>query len=375
MALVAYDYGSESEEGEEDVIEPQINNVNKPTEEIKDNCSDLKEKAHALQTENYKTSEPTLSNEISDEEDDTIQISNETVPKMFENLPQKKVVLPDSIKPDFDDVVEDFIPKAEIKTKQKAKVKISIPSLSDFDNEDEEVPAVKKFKQSNKGTNLLSLLPPVKCVPLSNKSFIPNVLTQKNRTNDSVKKPSKPLIPDSVRKKKEIVAIKKEATKTECTENDSDDSDIEMPETYDEELWQKVCGKKEVKKVIVEDKPVIEQPVINIAPEPVAPYQGLDNEAFKKLVGKRGKMPRNIKLIDINEDELVAEKDLWMTKSITDPECVPKKVVVDESDPTKKKKHHITYLAEKAKANAQELQGQWSASKHNRMQSRAKYGF
>ncbi|XP_044745894.1 uncharacterized protein LOC123307586 [Coccinella septempunctata] len=238
-------------------------------------------------------------------------------------------------------------------------------------------PAAKKFKQSAKGTGLLSLLPPVKCLPLTNKSFVPNILTQKNKANEQVKKVSKPLVPNSVRKKKEAsISSKKEESDAKSKQNESDDSDVEMPETYDDELWQKVCGKKVVKNIIVEEEPVSKEPIIDLAPEPVAPYQGLDNAAFKELVGKSSRMPRNIKLIDINEDQLVAEKDLWMTKSLTDPEYIPKPSEDDDSiDPTKRKKHHITYLAQKAKANEQELQQQWAASKHNRMQSRAKYGF
>lgn len=57
--------------------------------------------------------------------------------------------------------------------------------------------------------------------------------------------------------------------------------------------------------------------IVDIAPEPEKPYDGLNNTAFKELVGK-SKMPiGNIKLIDINEEEILPDKDLWMTKSLT----------------------------------------------------------
>lgn len=365
MALVAYDYGSESEEEEDEI-------------QIKQNCENGLVKVDgdgsAVEEQNKKsygdskdTNSPTLSSEISVEENPTA-VSVSYVSSMFQKLPVIIKVSPDNIKDNYEDVVEDYIPKAKVPKKEKTKVKITIPSLSAFEDIEEQEPASKKFKKSSKSTSLLSLLPPIKCVPISNKSFVPNVLTQKNKTkNVQNNKPSKPLIPNSVRKKKE--------NEGKTKENESDDSDIEMPETYDDELWQKVCGKKVVKDIIIEEPPVIDEPKVELAPDIVAPYQGLDNAAFKELVGKKSRMPRNIKLIDVNEEELVAEKDLWMTKSLTDPEYVPKPAEDDPSDPTKKKKHHITYLAHKAKANEQELQSQWATSKHNRMQSRAKYGF
>lgn len=54
----------------------------------------------------------------------------------------------------------------------------------------------------------------------------------------------------------------------------------------------------------------------------------------------------NIKLIDINEEEILPDKDIWMRKSLTDPEQAPKYVVTDPVNDTCRKKHHITYLAQ-----------------------------
>ncbi|RZB62194.1 PRCC domain containing protein [Asbolus verrucosus] len=140
-------------------------------------------------------------------------------------------------------------------------------------------------------------------------------------------------------------------------------------------MWQKVCGRRsKPKEVIQPPEEVSDSKIINIAPEPVKPYDGLDNAAFKELVGK-SKRPVNIKLIDINEEEILPDKNLWLTKSLTDPDSAPKAVIENPVDPTRKKKHHITYLAEQAKVNEQELQSQWSANKYTRNQTRAKYGF
>ncbi|KAL3284788.1 hypothetical protein HHI36_018931 [Cryptolaemus montrouzieri] len=340
MALVSYDFGSDSEGGEDE--EPLSIETN----------SNSKVNGEKTETGNAISS---------DEDENTIPVSNGTTTNMFDKLPQKR----EHVLEVYEDKVEDFIPKAKVPEKKRAPVKISIPSLSDFNDLNNEEPSFKKLKPSAKGSGLLSILPPVKCVPMSNKSFIPNVLSQKNKVlNNQVKKIVKP-----------NTAVKAEL-KTKVKANDSDDSDedIDLPETFDEELWQKTCGKV-VKKDIIEPEPIIDEPIINLAPEPVKPYDGLDNVAFKELVGKRSRIPRNIKLIDVNEEELVADKDLWMTKSLTDPDFVPKQAVEDPVDPTKRKKHHITYLAQQAKANEQELQSQWASSKFNRNQSRAKYGF
>ena len=51
----------------------------------------------------------------------------------------------------------------------------------------------------------------------------------------------------------------------------------------------------------------------------------------------------------------------------------PKTQVEDPVDPTKKRKHHITYLAQQARANEQELKSAWATSKSNRMMSLSKY--
>lgn len=61
--------------------------------------------------------------------------------------------------------------------------------------------------------------------------------------------------------------------------------------------------------------------------------------------------------------------------AFSDPELAPKPAPEEDMDPAKKKRHHITYLAQQAKANEQELKATWATSKNNRMMSRAKYGF
>ncbi|KAK9885798.1 hypothetical protein WA026_013667 [Henosepilachna vigintioctopunctata] len=379
MALVTYDYGTDSEESDGELLENDKGSINiLNAEKTKSNGSNLLPQTATKDVHTGNLSDCEISGEsgftetlyssqISDEEEDTLQVFSDSS-ILFNRLPPNKKVLQNNLEI-IDDEVEDFIPKAKIIKPERGKIKISVPSLSDFDDFKDDEHVSKKFKSSSKGSGLLCILPPVKCVPISNTSFVPNVLTHKKKTSsEQVKTPSKSLVPDSVRKNKSTIKKK--------DKNDSEDSDddIDLPETFDEELWLKSCGKV-IKKDIIEEESTIVEPRVDLTPEVVEPYAGLNNEAFKELVGKRSRIPRNVKLIDLNEEALVADKDLWMRKSLTDPEFVPKAPIEEPVDPTKRKKHHITYLAEQAKANEQELQNQWASSKFNRNQSRAKYGF
>lgn len=115
------------------------------------------------------------------------------------------------------------------------------------------------------------MLPPPKGIPLSNKSFIPNVLTKKVVTKPVPKK-----------QPKKLPAKPKPPEKEEL---ESDDEDLgEMPETFDEETWQKVCApqkrapKRSVTQIQEEAVPSSFS-VIESAPEPQKPYDGLDNAA------------------------------------------------------------------------------------------------
>ncbi|XP_050516005.1 uncharacterized protein LOC126890892 [Diabrotica virgifera virgifera] len=364
MALVAYDYGSSEEEEEE----------NSPSSVI------IPKETDTQKTNGQQISEPNSTNiledNISDDEIDTDVITtknDQTGSKsLFSVLPETKTVAKEII----EDKIEDFIPKPSIPPKkERQKVKISIPSLSQFQDDDE--PEVKRIKPSMKGSGLIGLLPPVKGAVKSNISFVPNVIANKNKPVASSS--TSALTPSSVKKNadlKKAAVLKKQKEKAKIVLSDAEsDDDLDVPETYDDEMWEKVCGRPKPKPVIqVEEEPQLEE-VINIAPEPAKPYDGLDNQAFKELIGKSRRPIGNIKLIDINEEEILADKDLWMAKSLTDPEMAPRSAVEDPVDPTRRKKHHITYLAQQAKANEQELQSQWAASKNNKYASRAKYGF
>lgn len=345
MALVSYDYDSASENEDEEKSSP----------------ADIEDNSVISTTQNGSSSPPK-----------EIMCDGGKENTLFANLPQTKTF----VKNIAEDQIEDFIPKSKPISKDKQKIKITIPSLSDFDDVEDDEPLIKKQKPSVKGSGLISLLPPVKGSIKTTKSFVPNIISQKKKSGSSSIN-SKNLVPRAVKKKAEMnrsdVAQGIQGTKQPQDDIESDE-DLEMPETFDDEMWQKVCGRPKSRPIVHEPEQPHEE-TINIAPTPEEPYDGLDNKAFKELIGKSKRPIGNIKLIDINEEEILPEKDLWMTKSLTDPDMVAKPTVEDPVDPTRRKKHHITYLAQQAKANEQELQSAWAASKNNRLASRAKYGF
>lgn len=352
MALVAYDYSSDSD--------------NEITDEEESTSATV-----VLNGTHKNNFSQKVVQQTQDTEDVTNQ-SNVAPDQLFSNLPESK---PTTYISDENDKLEDFIPTLK-SIKEKKKVQITIPSLKDFEEPNDEEPLKKRVKPSPKGSGLLGILPPVQTAPLSNTTFVPKAVKKKNIPSTSTSSvPSTSMMPHSVRKnievKKALLAKSKAGSDSE-----TDDEDIPIPDTFDDQMWEKVCGKPKAPAVIkVREPQPIEPEEFTIAPEPEKPYDGLDNEAFKELVGKTKKPIGNIKLIDINEDEIVSDKDTWMMKSLTDPDMAPKGQADDSVDPTRKRKHHITYLAQQARANEQELKSAWASSRQNRMMSRSKYGF
>lgn len=282
---------------------------------------------------------------------------------IFKSLPQPQLNTNESVIEEDDE----FLKKNEVPTEKAKKqpIKISVPSLADFDSDDEETP-VKKAKVVNKSSGLFALLPPPKGTSITTKHFVPNAV--KKNINKKTQ-PTKKVIPPTVKSKDKAENLDGE---------DEEDSMKDVPDTFDDEIWQKVCGRKEKRT----PRPIIEEPIktdiVQSNPEVTKPYDGLDNQAFKELVGgnsKRKGEAAEIDIVEITEDEILSDKKIWMTKSLTDPEMAPKFVVKDPVNDTCKRKHHITYLAQQAKANEQELQNQWAASRFTRQKTQAKYGF
>lgn len=347
MALVGYDASSSDESEEEqnpDTLSKVIilNGTSKATKAIQ---------------------EPTSTNE---------ETSTSSQNTLFTLLPQPRPNSMGIIEEENDEFLQKRETATELKPEKKSKqpIKITVPSLSNYSS-DEDEPKVKKIKPSSKASGLFALLPPPKSTPVSTKSFVPKAVAQNKKSANKLV-PTKFLKTSSNTSKSVVVERKKSNL------SDDSDDDIEIPDTFDDEAWEKVCGtKKKSIQPIREDQhssSPIETYNINIAPETVEPYNGLNNNAFKQLVGKMRKN-EDIKVIDINEDDVLPDRDTWMIKSITDPTQAPKYTIKDPVNDTCKRKHHITYLAQQAKANEQDLQTQWASNRFTRKQTQAKYGF
>ena len=75
---------------------------------------------------------------------------------------------------------------------------------------------------------------------------------------------------------------------------------------------------------------------------PISPTQ------LQHLRGRRGRReaPEDIQFIDVNQDDILPDRDEWMTKQLTE-EKVVRRPQKSADDPTsqQRRKHQITYLA------------------------------
>lgn len=185
--------------------------------------------------------------------------------------------------------------------KTKRAKKIFIPSLREFNDDEETVRGAIR-----KGSNLLAMLPQ----PLQEKSTI-----------------NKYVVPEILMRNKKPVINSKQIVKN-----------------------RKVT------------QPTPSQGCINSAPDVSKPYDGLNNDEFRKM------------LTQPKERQEIVMKDSSLMKSLTEPSGAGLDIE-DSVNNTCKKKHHITYLAQQAKANEERLNHEWSQSKYKRQLSRLKYGF
>ncbi|XP_012264161.2 proline-rich protein PRCC [Athalia rosae] len=211
MSLVAY--GSSDESGEEDEGSGNVGNLIKKTRTL----LTLPAPRNSADETAPRISQPT-----SDDSDaDLIPVVE---PKLFKNLPKPK-----HVDIDDSDEVEDINLQKDAKLSQdksnrknRGPVKISLPSLSEFKDVEEEEQQRKRnrIKPSEKGTGLFSLLPPPK--GSATKATIKNLIP------DSVKKvaqPSRFIVP----KQTKVVPPKNQNTKSTSSltainyDSDSDD--------------------------------------------------------------------------------------------------------------------------------------------------------
>jgi proline-rich protein PRCC len=103
----------------------------------------------------------------------------------------------------------------------------------------------------------------------------------------------------------------------------------------------------------------------------------IDNqEAINRLAGKANKrkdFKEDFNIIDINEDDMKGDPRVWLTKAMTE-EQAPRPSGKGPKG-LAKTRHQITYLAHQAKERDWELKQEWASARENRNASRNKYGF
>jgi proline-rich protein PRCC len=127
-------------------------------------------------------------------------------------------------------------------------------------------------------------------------------------------------------------------------------------------------------------------------PEPVAEFQEPEyyepvqtesdiahKAALETLIGgnrhKRARM-EDINIIDINSSDIIPSKEEYERSVLKNQTgFVPTGNLTGDWSCTSKRKSHITYLADKAKANEQELEAMWSLNRQTKRQTQSKYGF
>ncbi|XP_062302223.1 proline-rich protein PRCC [Osmerus eperlanus] len=103
-----------------------------------------------------------------------------------------------------------------------------------------------------------------------------------------------------------------------------------------------------------------------------------DDEAFRRLQGKRNRGKEEVKFLEIKGDDQLSGNQQWMAKSITEEKQERKSFSKKKGDqPTgqQRRKHQITYLIHQAKERELELKNNWAENKLTRRQTQAKYGF
>lgn len=317
----------------------------------------------------------------------------------------------------------DIAHKEPISKKQRETIKITIPSLDQFKDEEPE-PETKVKPKFKGGSGLLSFLPPPKNSGSSEKyNFTPHVLTKKK---DSEKKPQdvKSSLEKSFVNCQQITKIAKTITsKIEPISGDvsNDDDGNQNTSTSDFFSLESNNNKIEIESdVLNTDEPdescfFTSRPAATSAQTSdlyhisshqeaespssvlVTSVQGVSNveeynlnenydtvtdqaetlikdERFKKIKGR--KELEDINIIDVSADDQLTGKDEWLMQSLTEEKVHrPSKRRHDMPTQLQKRKHQITYLAYQAKERELDLKNQWSLNRRTRRETQAKYGF
>ncbi|KAM8710725.1 hypothetical protein ACLKA7_017362 [Drosophila subpalustris] len=317
----------------------------------------------------------------------------------------------------------------------KTKVKISIPSLREFADVDKEK-AEKLLQgrqtqgQPKKGSSLLSMLPqakservfvkvsepvPVKAQdgslpaaprPTATPAFVPDTVKLRRAAHntegiDRIKQqPSKP--PEKTPKAAApLVSVSDSDSEEDDDEDHAGDffslhSEQQLPEVSSNEI-SALVAKRAAKMVEASNKYLAEESEREAAEAEAEAAERqseelrlaqkryhaeqLNTEAMDALVGKNAKRRRKeakeMQVIDISGSQVMPDRDEWMRTALASATTFQPTGVLTDEEPVAgtRRKHQITYLAHKAKANEAELQAMWSANRQTRRATQSKYGF
>ncbi|KFB48644.1 AGAP006356-PA-like protein [Anopheles sinensis] len=404
MSLVAYEYSSDEESDAEDnpaetipaPVKPNgMRNKSEPAGPIERDADSVS--AH------LPLPAPKKTNDLNVEEEDDEFLRKKAVPET--SLPAKPNV-------------------------RNGKVQITIPSMKEF--KDDDAGGTKKNKPvigaalPSKSTSLLSLLPK----PRTELFAKPGSATTPGAGSVAGSSAasagfSKRLVPDSVANRPRSVPAstvkpvdRKNApnagnTSTQSTQSkpspatkEDSDEDDDGGENVDFFSFNKVetlptVSANEISAMVAKKAAKIAETVRKYTepeeqPDPsgsVGPDDGANNAqqtnpatddlasetALAALIGgNRAKRARveQVDLIEITSADIVPSKEDFLRRQLQDETgYVPTGHLVGDWTCTSKRKSHITQLANKAQANAQELEAMWAANRQSRRQTQSKYGF
>ncbi|XP_034940397.1 proline-rich protein PRCC [Chelonus insularis] len=436
------DYGSSDESDNDDSQEGNKITTNSIDVSCNDNSTNIintKLENATINVDKVLENTPVLTEkksrlESQQDEDDDIRPSE----SIFSSLlpPPKDNLVGSSILEEDVPVIVNKFPIEKPPGKKRGPVQISIPSLSDFDDLDEEKDKkMTKPQPSKKLPGVLNLLPPPKDELISTAKLVPHTLTKKVMKNT--------LTPTQIKhqaKNRALEKTKVNSNKTKSTpmlDSDSEDEDdkkdskdgksidffslsepINIPLSDEivasnmlplEEMKNSVettsssnindvedtgtteDGKKLISTVMNLPKDeIIQKNKAEVGPKLPVPEQefnvdtegnlAFDEKAIEYLCGKRGVKRKNelineAEIIHISGEDIKPDEREWLVKALTEePIQRPISLKVTAGGQSKKK-HQITYLAEQAKAMELELKNQWASNRLNRRQAKSKYGF
>lgn len=269
------------------------------------------------------------------------------------------------------------------KPKTGGKVKIIIPSLNEFYDEDDDYqPKCKIIKPSNSGCGLFSMLPDPKNKKTSKASTTISMVPRATMRNvKNVKENPKPT----------TLEIKCFDTKPIEVEDEADDDDQEDGDFLGLNKINEVLDVEPIagfdlpeiqtnKTIIEEDR--VYGPVYCSEPNKSDLYEEdetklvLDSNALKQLSDPSKTQIKQVDVINVDMRQVMEESQQWLQKNITEEYAESKNISSDINiSGQSKRKHQITYLAQQAKANELKLKNMWAENRMTRKQTQAKYGF